>query len=56
MDALEPSIQQFLQHLTVERRLAARTVAMYSEALLRLQTSALAAGVDLQAADRKSVV
>ena len=50
MDALDPAIQQFLQHLTVERRLAARTVAMYSEALLRLQASAQAAGVDLQAA------
>jgi len=50
MDALEPDIQQFLQHLTVERRLAARTVAMYSEALLRLQASAQAAGVVLQAA------
>jgi len=40
-------IQAFLQHLTVERRLAARTVAMYTEALLRLQASAQAAGVDL---------
>ena len=50
MDALEPAVQQFLQHLTVERRLAARTVAMYSEALLRLQASAQAAGVALQAA------
>ena len=50
MEALEPAIQQFLQHLTVERRLAARTVAMYSEALLRLQASAQAAGVALQAA------
>jgi integrase/recombinase XerC len=43
-------IARFLQHLTVERRLAARTVAMYTEALLRLQASAQAAGVDLQAA------
>ena len=50
MEALEPAVQQFLQHLTVERRLAARTVAMYSEALLRLQASAQAAGVALQAA------
>ena len=34
----------------MERRLAARTVAMYGEALLRLQASAQAAGVALQAA------
>ena len=44
---LLPEIQAFLQHLKVERRLASRTLAMYSEALLRLQASALAAGVDL---------
>ena len=43
-------IARFLQHLTVERRLAARTVAMYTEALIRLQASAQGAGVDLQAA------
>ena len=47
---LLPEIQAYLQHLTVERRLAARTVAMYTEALLRLQASAAAAGVPLQAA------
>ena len=40
-------VQRFLDHLVVERRLAARTVAMYREALLRLQASAQAAGVDL---------
>ena len=50
MEALGADIQKFLQHLTVERRLAPRTVAMYSEALLRLQASAHAAGVALQAA------
>ena len=43
-------IARFLQHLKVERRLAARTVAMYTEALIRLQASAQGAGVDLQAA------
>ena len=45
--APEPAaeLQRFLLHLTVERRLAARTVAMYPEALLRLQASAWAAGV-----------
>ncbi|HSQ70926.1 MAG TPA: tyrosine recombinase XerC [Rubrivivax sp.] len=50
MPVLLPEIQAYLQHLTVERRLAARTVAMYTEALLRLQASAAAAGVPLQAA------
>ena len=43
-------IQRFLQHLTVERRLAARTVAMYTEALARLLASAQAAGVALHEA------
>jgi integrase/recombinase XerC len=47
---LLPQVQAFLQHLTVERRLAARTVAMYAEALRRLQVSAAAAGISLQAA------
>jgi integrase/recombinase XerC len=43
-------IQRFLQHLRVERCLAARTVAMYGEALARLQASAQAAGVELASA------
>jgi integrase/recombinase XerC len=47
---LATELQGFLQHLEVERRLAARTLAMYSEALLRLQASAAAAGIDLRAA------
>ena len=47
---LDPELQRFLQHLTVERRLAARTVAMYSEALRRLQAFAAADGVALPAA------
>jgi len=47
---LLPEIQAFLQHLRVERRLAARTLAMYTEALLRLQASALAAAIELRAA------
>ena len=50
MTELAADIQQFLQHLSVERRLAARTVALYSEALLRLQASAQAVDVELQAA------
>ena len=44
---LEPRIEAFLEHLRVERRLAARTLAMYREALLRLQASAAAVGVEL---------
>jgi integrase/recombinase XerC len=48
--ALLPQVQAFLQHLKVERRLAARTLAMYAEALLRLQVSAAAAGIELAAA------
>jgi integrase/recombinase XerC len=47
---LSPDIQRFLDHLRVERRLAARTVTMYQEALLRLQASAAAAKVELRAA------
>ena len=50
MTELAADIQQFLQHLSVERRLATRTVALYSEALLRLQASAQAVNVELQAA------
>jgi integrase/recombinase XerC len=37
---LSPELEAFLQHLVVERRLAARTVAMYREALARLEASA----------------
>ncbi len=47
---LNPALQQFVQHLQFERRLAPRTLDMYTQALLRLQASALGAGVDLQAA------
>jgi integrase/recombinase XerC len=45
--ALDAELQRFLQHLEVERRLAARTLAMYREALLRLQAHAAASGVAL---------
>ncbi len=48
--ALSPELQAFITHLQVEKRLAARTLAMYSEALLRLQASAAADGVVLRAA------
>ena len=43
-------IEPFLHHLRVERRLAARTLDLYAQALTRLQASAQAAGVDLQQA------
>ncbi len=43
-------LQQFVHHLRVERRLAARTLAMYTEALLRLQAYAQASGVALPGA------
>lgn len=45
--ALAPDLQRWLDHLRVERRLAARTLAIYGEALQRLQASAAAAGVEL---------
>ena len=48
--ALSPELQSFITHLQVEKRLAARTLAMYSEALLRLQASAAVDGVALRAA------
>ena len=44
---LDPQIEAFLTHMRVERRLAARTLAMYREALQRLQASAAAAGIEL---------
>ena len=48
--ALSPELERFLVHLSVERRLAARTLAMYREALLRLQASAEAGKIDLPVA------
>jgi integrase/recombinase XerC len=50
MAELAAELERFLTHLQVERRLAARTLAMYREALQRLQASAQAAGVELQQA------
>jgi integrase/recombinase XerC len=47
---LADDLQRFLDHLAVERRLAARTVAMYRQALLQLQASAAAQAVALRAA------
>jgi integrase/recombinase XerC len=48
--ALDPALEAFLTHLRVERRLAARTLAMYREALLRLQVFAAAADVGVSLA------
>ena len=50
MFELSADIQAFLVHLQVERRLAARTLAMYTEALRRLQAMAAASNVELRAA------
>jgi integrase/recombinase XerC len=47
---LPESLQAWLRHLEVERRLALRTRQMYAEALQRLVASAGADGVDLHAA------
>ena len=47
---LLPELQAFVQHLAVERRLAARTLALYTQALQRLQASATSTGVALQSA------
>ncbi|MFO1291863.1 MAG: tyrosine-type recombinase/integrase [Rubrivivax sp.] len=49
--ALAPELERYLQHLVVERRLAARTVSIYREALARLQTAAAAAGLALERAE-----
>ena len=46
MDAL---IERHLQHLRVERRLAARTLSLYDDALRRLEADARKAGVALTA-------
>jgi integrase/recombinase XerC len=35
--ALDPDIQRYLDHLRIERRLASRTLALYQDALARLQ-------------------
>ena len=46
--AVDPEIGRFLEHLTVERRLAMRTVAMYRDALGWLQEAAQAYPVALK--------
>jgi len=47
--ALPDEMLRYLRHLEVERRLAARTLAIYREALQRLHVAATSAGVELQA-------
>ncbi len=47
MKVAQPVVERYLEHLRVERRLAARTLAMYEMALLRLQRQAEAAGTEL---------
>jgi integrase/recombinase XerC len=47
---LQPELERFLQHLAVERRLAARTVALYRDALNSLQACAAEEGTDLATA------
>ncbi len=46
-EALDDALQGFHQHLAVERRLAPRTLALYHDALVRLQRLAAAEGVAL---------
>jgi integrase/recombinase XerC len=48
-DDLDPTLQRYLQHLKTERRLAARTLALYEDALSRLQACAREADVALDA-------
>ena len=55
MQAPGPELQAFLTYLRVERRLAERTLAMYSEALSRLEASAATSGVALQQAGPQHV-
>lgn len=44
---LAPQLQQYLDYVRVDKRLAARTVTLYHGDLLRLQQAANAAGVDV---------
>ncbi|MCY7316167.1 MAG: tyrosine recombinase XerC [Rubrivivax sp.] len=50
LQPLDAELQRHLQHLRVEKRLAERTLAMTTAALLRLQAAAAVSGVPLQAA------
>lgn len=48
-DEVSPLLQRYLQHLRVERRLAARSLALYGAALQGLDRQARIQGVDLPA-------
>lgn len=52
---LPDELLRYLRHLEVERRLAARTLVIYRDALLRLQAAALAAKVELKAVQTQHV-
>ena len=52
---LPDELLRYLRHLEVERRLAARTLALYREALQRLHTAAQAAGVELKGVQTQHV-
>ena len=52
---LAPLLERYLTHLRVERRLAPRTLAMYEEALLRLERQADAVQIDLAAVQVQQV-
>jgi integrase/recombinase XerC len=45
---LSEEVLRYLRHLEVERRLAARTLVLYRDALRRLSVAAAAAGIDLK--------
>jgi integrase/recombinase XerC len=49
--SLDPDIARHLDYLEVERRLAARTLALYGEAFVRLQRFAAAAALPLRSAE-----
>src|SRR5262245_48879473 len=50
MPALPDDIERYLQHLAIERHLAARTLALYRASLTHLHAAASADGVDLRQA------
>jgi integrase/recombinase XerC len=52
---LPDELLRYLRHLEVERRLAARTLVIYRDALLRLQAAALAAKVELKSVQTQHV-
>ena len=47
LGTVPPLVERYLEHVRVEKRLAARTVELYRLDLIRLTEAALAAGVAL---------